>query len=185
MANKSKRGGNKNKIIGICCGIGVVVLLVVAIVAAVMANTGYNDAYFVSDDTKYVLTIDNTEEAEAEEDADAIVPTKIHYVYYYSGDDITDVKLFAEFADADTAQRAYDELMNSGEDIESSYKSVETDGKYLIQTFVESAYGDMTAADAKAQVELMNNINEAGDDEDAEGTEETTEETTEGTETTE
>ncbi len=184
MANNAKRGDNKNKIIGICCGIVVVILLVVAIVAAVMANTGINDAYFVSDGSKYVLTIDNTEEEEEGEGSDTNIPLKTHYVYYYSGDDVTEVKLFSEFADADKAKSAYDELLASGEDIESSYKAIELNGKYVVLTFLESDYEGMTASDVKDQIELINGANNEEEVETTETTEGGEETTVEETETT-
>ena len=83
--------------------------------------------------------------------------------------------------DANAAKTAYDELMESGEDVGSSYKSVEVNGKYVILTFLESDYEGMTASDVKTQIDLINNAS------DIEDTEETTveETTTDGETTTE
>ncbi len=173
MANNTKRGNNRNKIIGICCAVVVVILLIIAIVAAIFANMGYNDAYFQSDDSKYVLTIDNMEEIGEDEEVDPSMPLKTHYVYYYDGDNITEVKLFSEFGDADAAQTAYDDLLASEEGVEENYKSIETNGKYVILTFLDTDYEGLTASDVKAQIDMLNN---ADSGEETTTTEETTEE---------
>ena len=55
MAEKAKKN-NKNLIIGICAGVLVIAVVIVAVIFA--TKSSLNDAYFVSDDSKYVLTVD-------------------------------------------------------------------------------------------------------------------------------
>ena len=150
MANKKAKQDNKNVIIGICCA---VVVIVVVIVAIVMATRGsqLNDKYFVSDNTKYVLTFET--DASETDGSDIPAPVKMHVVYTYSGDDITGAKSYYEFADADSAQKYYDAYLKEGTD--NTFKSVTVDGKYVILEANEDDYKDMKASDVKAQVEML------------------------------
>ena len=163
MAEKAKKD-NKNLIIGICAAVAIVVVVVVAIVLVTKGGSSkLDDSYFVSDGTKYVLTVDveNTDEE--------YTPVKSHMVYYYSGDDITGVKVYYEYANADDAKAAYDALKEVGGF--ESFKSVELDGKYLIMTSKESEYAELKASDIKQQIEFMEmlqnmNLEETTDEEE-------------------
>ena len=146
MANKAKN--NKNLIIGICAAILVVVVVVVAIVLATRGgSTQLSDSYFVSDDTKYVLTLE-TNDSEEE-----YAPAKTHMVYFYSEDDVTGMKAYYEFADEAAAKAAFDYYKEAmeGED----YEDISIDGKYIVITSKESAYEGLTASDVKQQIEFM------------------------------
>ena len=161
MAKKAKKD-NKNLIIGGVCA--AVVVVVVIIVAAVLAMGGnkINDDYFVSDGSKYVLTVDSSEYDYDEEDA-AYVPIKTHLVYNYSGDEITGLKTYAEYADEAAAKTAYQAMKDAGEDL----TGVEINGKYLVQTATPDQYEGVTASDVKQQIELMESLqNMTFDDED-------------------
>lgn len=147
MAEKAKKN-NKNLIIGI---VAAVVVVVVVIVAVVLATSGskLSDSYFVSDGSKYVLTM-SAEEMSLEDDEYA--PLKAHVVYFYSGDEITGLKTYYEYADAGSAKTAFDALLQEmeGEDV-SNYA---LDGKYIIITSDESEYSEMTVDDVKQQIEF-------------------------------
>ncbi|MBR3172886.1 hypothetical protein IKF21_03220 [Candidatus Saccharibacteria bacterium] len=151
MANKSKKKDNKNVVVGVVVAIVVVVVVVVAVVLAVRGN-GLNDAYFKSDDTKYVLTIDNPTTGESE--TNSLEPVKTHIVYTYSGDQITGMKTYGEFKDTDTAKKAFDAIKESGEDM-TNYT---VEGKYIIITATADQYEGMTANDVKAQIEFMESL---------------------------
>lgn len=154
MANKAKKG-NKNMVIGLCATVAVIIVVVVAVVLAINSNK-LNDSYFVSDGTKYVLTINSDESLVKEGE---LVALKTHIVYNYSGDEITGMKSYAEFKDAETAQKAYDAIKNAGEDM-TNYS---IDGKYVIMTATPDQYKGMTATDVKAQIEFMENLKNNAD----------------------
>jgi|GEM_PF-1736080 len=150
---KAKTKSTKNRtgiIIGICSAIVVAIVVIVAVVLAT-SGTKLNDSYFVSDDTKYVLTIDSDSMYNEE---DEVVPIKAHLVYTYSGDDITGLKAYYEFANESDAKKAYDQYQS--DTIESeAYKEVVQDGKYVILTANESEYEGLTASDIKQRIEFM------------------------------
>ena len=152
MAKQAKKD-NKNTIIGgICAALVVVVVIVVAVVLATRGG-GLNDDYFKSDDTKYVLTIDSDMTGSDSENS-AVNPVKTHIVYMYSGDTITGMKTYGEFADNDAAKKAFDAIKEAGE----SMDGYELNGKYIIVTATEDQYKDMTASDVKAQIEFMESL---------------------------
>ena len=165
MANKKakNKGGNKNIIIGACCAVVVVVVIVVAIVLAVTSGNRLGDAYFVSDDTKYVLTVES-DDMVIDEEEEAYAPVKTHLVYTYSGDEITGLKAYYEYADNASAKAAYDYILSSGEET----GEVAIDGKYVIITAAPEEYEGLTASDVKQQVEfmeMMKSMNTEGTDE--------------------
>ena len=158
MANKTTKSkkDNKNLIIGLCAGLAVVVIAIVIIVLATQ-NSGINDSYFVSDGTKYVLTIDTSDEDS--EDTDDYTPLKTHLVYTYEGDTVTGLKSYYEYADAASAKTAYDAMKKAAEESESSeLDQMEVNGKYIIITASQDVYQDMTASDVKQQIEFMESL---------------------------
>ncbi len=168
MANRAKKN-NKKLIIGICSAIAVVVIIaVIAIVAT--RNGGLNDNYFKSDDTKYVLTIE-TDSLETDDDAQEYMPIKTHIVYTYEGDNITGMKTYAEYPDAETAKKSFDALKESDDE---SLKDAELNGKYIVITNSEDQYEGMTASEVKQQIEFMEMLKNTNSDDGSE-TEETNE----------
>ncbi|MBQ2660948.1 hypothetical protein IJF93_02650 [Candidatus Saccharibacteria bacterium] len=156
-ASKAKKTQNKDKniIIGICAAVVLVVIVIIAVVLAT-TNKKLDDSFFVSDGTKYVLTMD-MDDASDEEGA----PLKAHIVYFYSGDNVTGMKSYYEFADAAAAKAAY-ELYTAEED-GGSYS---IDGKYIILTAEPSDYEGMTASDVKQQIDFMEMLKNMDTDED-------------------
>lgn len=149
MAKRAKKD-NKNMIIGcICAAVVVIVVIVVAVTLA--TRSGLNDDYFKSDGTKYVLTIESDEMGGSEDNYN---PVRTHIVYTYSGDEITGMKTYGEFANADKAKEAYNAIKDAGEDM-ANYA---LDGKYIIVTGTEDQYKDMKASDVKAQIEFMESL---------------------------
>lgn len=146
MANKAKKD-NKNAIIGCICA--AVVVIVVVIVAVVLATNGnkLNDSYFKSDDTKYVLTMESDGT-----DTDEYTPIKTHLVYTYSGDEITGMTSYYEYADEAKAKAAADVWKENAGD---SYKEIYANGKYVVLVSNESDYEGVTASDVKQQIEFM------------------------------
>ncbi|MBR0431320.1 hypothetical protein IJJ05_03475 [Candidatus Saccharibacteria bacterium] len=149
MAEKAEKN-HKNLIMWICAILVIAAIVIVAVVLATRGSGAIDESYFKSDDTKYVLTVDAEDMlTEGEE----YVPIKSHLVYYYSGNEITSLKSYNEYADANTAKAAYEYYQNnvSNED----YKNIELNGKYVILTANESEYEGTTANDIKQQLELI------------------------------
>ena len=172
MAEKAKKATNNNNTILAICGIAIaVIIIIVAIVLATRGAGGINDSYFVSDGSKYVLTLgaDDTDEE------DDTAPVNAHLVYYYSDDAITDMKGFYEFATESAAKAAYDFYNENNDD---TYKSVELNGKYVILTANPSDYEGLTATDVKTQIDAIEQLKNNPNTE-AETIDEVEEETTE------
>ena len=176
-ASKSKKD-NKNLIIGCLAAVAVVVAIIITVV--VINNNSLNDNYFVSDGTKYVLTI----EADASDESDQYAPLKTHLVYTYDGDKVTGMKTYYVYGDNDSAKKAFDALKDAINNEEEA-KSMELNGKYIIITASEESYKDLTASDVKQQIEFMeklqnmNTSSDSTDDTEVTETTETTEETEE------
>lgn len=168
MAEKAEKKNNKNLVIGICAGVLMLAVIIVAVIFATK-STNLNDAYFVSDNTKYVLTIDGDELSS--EDSQ-YTPAKTHIVYTYSGDNVTGMFTYMEYADAATANlalEAYKSLDQTG------VKNLSTNGKYLVVEMTEDQYADVSASDVKQQIEFMEMLKnmDLGEIEDSENTENT------------
>ncbi len=156
MADKPKN--NKKLIIGICSAFAVVVIVAIIIVLLLTKGNGIGgqalgDNYFVSDNSKYVFTM-NADEIDVEDQT--YKPVKTHLVYTYSGNDITGLKYYYEFDNADTASKAYNE---TADELKTIYKDVTLDGKYIVMTSNETDYEGLTAEDVKQQIEFMEMIN--------------------------
>ena len=166
MAEKAKKN-NKNLIIGICTGVLIIAVVIVAVIFA--TKSSLNDSYFVSDGSKYVLTVDRDMlETEDKENS----PIKTHIVYYYSGDTITGVTTYMEFDNDATAKAALDLYKNADQ---TGVKSLKTDGKYLVVEMTEDQYKDLTVSDVKQQVEFMEMLKKSGTNNPDGANEETTE----------
>lgn len=166
MAEKAKKN-NKNLIIGICTGVLIIAIIIVAVIFA--TKSSLNDSYFVSDGSKYVLTVDRDMlETEDKENS----PIKTHIVYYYSGDAITGVTTYMEFDNDATAKAALDLYKNADQ---TGVKSLKTDGKYLVVEMTEDQYKDLTVSDVKQQVEFMEMLKKSGTNNPDGANEETTE----------
>ena len=145
-SNNSKK--NKNIIIGICAALVVIAIVVVAVILATR-GTKLDDSYFVSDGTKYVLTMEYDDSSSS----DDYTPAKMHMVYTYSDDEVTGLKFYYQYADEASAKAAYDYYKGLGN--EDAYKEITLDGIYVIMTANESEYTDLTADEVKKQVEFM------------------------------
>lgn len=152
MAEKAKKKNNQNLITGICVAVVVIVVIIIAVILATRGGT-LNDSYFVSDGTKYVLTIETADIEDGETDSHA--PLKVHSVYTYSGDQITGLKIYYEYADATAAKAAFDSLTDEEK---SGYKEIALDGKYLVLVTNESDYEGLTASEVKQQIEFIDSL---------------------------
>ena len=179
-SNKANKTKQQNKTTGIVVGIIVAIIVVAAIVIGVVLisknNSRLDDAYFKSDGSKYVLTLDANDLVD---EGDGLKPIKAHIVYYYSGDTITDLKAYYLFSDADTAKKALAKYRNNSD---SLYKDVSINDNYVIITSNASDYEGTSATDIKQQIDLMESIKNMPDS-NPDDSIDTTEDTTESTET--
>lgn len=154
----AKKKDNKNLITGIIAAVAAVALIAVIVVVVIMSNKKLDESYFVSDDTKYVLALD-AYSGMVSLDTNEYEPEKVYMIYFYSGDEVTDLKVYYEYEDDATAKEAADyfnELNNEEE--ETQVEAVEANGNYVVITMAKELYEDMTADDAKEQVEFMEMI---------------------------
>ena len=161
---KQSKKNNKGAIIGGCIAAAIIIIVIIVVCVIMVNKNSYNDAYFVSDGSKYVITY-NQEELDLDESSD-FTPVKSHLVYYYSGDKITDMKAFYEFADENTAKSAYDLYKEAGN---GNFKEISLSGKYVIITANDSEYADYTASDVKNQIEFNEKIKNADNGSEVEG----------------
>lgn len=152
MAEDAKKN-NKGLIIGICCGVVALIIAIVLIVIFVIKPGGLggslSDAYFVSDDTKLVMTLDSEQ---ASFDDEEYAPAKSHMVYYYSGDKVTGMSVFYEYGDEATAKLAYDHI---DDDARAEAKEIKIRGKYIEVVMKEDSYSEATPEEIKQQIEFM------------------------------
>lgn len=123
-------------------------------------DSNIDDSYFVSDDTKYVLTIDG--DFFDGEEGDAPSAVKMYVVFGYSGDTITSAILYQEYDSEAVAQIAYNYYKT--QDMYDEVENVYVDGRYLVAEMPREYYEDMSVDEIKEQIELM----EALDAEDME-----------------
>ncbi len=148
MAKKAKKSNQKNLIIGICCAVAVVIVIAIAIIFASSKTQKLDDAYFVSDDTKLVLTIDDVEEEY--EGAE-----KAYVVYTYSGDKITGAINYVKFKDSEAAKS---NIAIYKEAVGDEAKKVYANDSYLVIEMAEDSYKDTTASEVKQYIELMESL---------------------------
>lgn len=150
MTEKKARKNNRNIIIGAIIGIVALIVVVTLIIIMVARGNRLDESFFVSDGSKYVATLDGNDYGFSDEED--IVPVKVYVVYFVSGDKVTDMKSYYEFADEVSAKKAFD-IAKQGDSEELD--SYELNGKYIVLTAEPIQYEGMTAEDAKAQIEFI------------------------------
>lgn len=164
------KDSNKKPIIIACSIIAAIIVVVIAAVL-LLSNKGLNDNFFTSDGSKYVLSMDSDEVLGL--NIDDYDLKKAHLIYFCSNEKVTDLKLYYVYEDEETANKAAEYIR--GIDDSETIKDVAVDGRYVILTLGESLYTDMTAEDAKQQVEVMKAMFESpewNEDEEDSGEEE-------------
>ena len=151
MATQTRK--NKKIIAWICGVIVAIALVVVAIVAVIMSSNRISESFFVSDGTKYVVKL-GAENNMLDFNIDGYLPEKFYLVYFYSGDRVTDVKAYYKYEDDNAAREALN-YFNSQKEENADVTKFEINGAYVIAVLDKSLYENMTAEDAKQQVEFM------------------------------
>ncbi len=167
MTKKSKRN---NKPIFTVCAVVVAVVLLVVVAVLLLSNKRIDDNFFASDGSKYVYTMDYGEDMLGL-DLGEYTPKTIHMIYFYSANKVTDLKYYYVYEDEAIAKEAAEYIRKSNE---GNFKDITLNGKYVIITAEKSSYEEMTAEDAKNQIEFREEMRRATSGEEVE--EETNEE---------
>ncbi len=165
---KQSKKKNTGAIIGGCIAAAVIIIVIIVVCVVMASKNNYNDAYFVSDGSKYVISY--SEEDLELDDSSEYKPVKAHLVYYYNGDTITDMKAFYEFSDIETAKAAYNLYKDAGN---GNFKEISLSGKYVVITANESEYANYSASDLKSQTEFNEAVKDAEINESSEEAEST------------
>lgn len=164
----AKKKNSKSIIIGACIAAAAIIVIILAVVFAAKGSE-LSDSYFVSDGSKYVITMDRNDLG-LDESAELVT---IHQVYTYLGDEITGAKAYYEYASEDLAKAAYDEI-NANEG--NSFKSITLNGKYVILEADKSEYEELTLSSLKQLMEGEQNTDSEEGDTEEEAIEESEEE---------
>ena len=144
MAKKAKRKNQKNNNLMAWVFVALFLLIVVSIAVILTLNNGSdpntNEAFFVSDGTKYVVA---SEMGGSGEDGEAI---SAYDVYYYSGNAITDHKAYFEFIDEEAAKEALPDYQSLKD---NDIKSVEVNGRFIVFVAEPSQYEKITLDQVK------------------------------------
>ena len=128
---------------------GALAILIVVAVLIVVLNwqEPISDDYFVSDDTKIVLSMDD--EMASFETGD-YEPGITRIVYYHDGEKITNVKIFYEYENEDLAREAYNNIS-----VDYFATSKRLNGKYIVMQAKTETFDGLTVEEMEDQVESM------------------------------
>ena len=144
--------GNDKKLITTICAIvaGVVVAVVVALVLLLNNNRLSDDFFTTSEGSKYVFSMNQDRVLGLV--IDDYPPEKVHLVYFCKDDKVVDTKIYYVQKNDEEAKKAAD-IIRELED--PNIKEVDVNGKYVVVTTNRTLYDNMTAEDAKKQIEAM------------------------------
>lgn len=131
-----------------------VAIIAVSIVLGLYGHEELNDGYFVSDNSKIVMTVSGKNASPIEEES-GYEPIKVYTVYYYVGNSITGAKVFYEYINNDEAKVAYEKINLEDKDWAIS-KGI--DNKYIIVQYNKSLLKDFTAEQIRNSVEEINSM---------------------------
>lgn len=165
MAKKALNEKKKRNIIIACMAIIALIIIVIVTIVVINKNALNNGSFFVSDNTKLVLPLESGDRLSSDEDEPA--PQKTYFVYYYKDNDITDFKVYQEFANDSVAKEAYTYYKNN---LIPYLKDVSIDGKFVIITHLPEEYKSITAEDVRGTIRY--NEENSTNDENQDNTEE-------------
>ena len=141
--------------IGVLIGfiVAIVIFAGVSLVMILNRKVELNDEYFKTDGSKIVINYKPDfvlyEDGKYE-------PEKVYGVYYRSGNNISGVKIFYEYNNAETAEQEY-----NSDDVENSewVEKRELDGKYIVLSLKKTSSED---TNAEQITEYAEDLREAG-----------------------
>lgn len=176
---KAKKANNK--IINIA-GIFIIIAGIAIGVILALQHQTINDAFFIPNDNKYVLT-------RSSENGGDFGENKAHTVAMVKDDEIKSLAVYYEFESSDKAKENFETIDTVYKEGSSdSIKNISIKDKYIIVEYADKEFANMTASDFKAQVEFYQEVENSDydywtEDEITDGSTEKTEpETPEATE---
>lgn len=132
--------------------IGIVVLTIIIMVAvgvSLQVMNNLNDSYFVSDRQKLVLTMNK--EVASFEDGE-YEPDYTHVVYYYSGNEIKNVRIFFAYDNRSDAKYANKKIDMTTKPWASKKRQL---NKYVVFELNKDQYENLTTNDVKESIVSM------------------------------
>ncbi len=126
-----------------------VVALIILLIVLVARPTEYNDDYFVSDDAKLVVAVEK--EIAAYDDSE-YEPDVTYVLYYYSGNDVTSMKVFFRYDDEEAAKEANDNITMDGKDWATNKLQ---NGKYVVFDVAKDSYDGLTVSYIRKLIDDM------------------------------
>lgn len=172
MAKKSNPKNQKKRNIIIAC-VAAAAVIVVTIITIIIINKNAlnNGSFFVSDGSKLVISLSGDR---ISSDEDEPVPQKTYFVYFYKDNDITDLKVYQEYANDTIAKEAFSYFKNN---LSPYLKEISLDGKHVIVTRLPEEYEGITAEDVRNTIKY--NEEHSDDEELDDSTDDSAEEDTE------
>lgn len=160
MAERKKK--KKSEVINITFTIlaVVVVVVVVGLVAGFIWREKYNEDYFVSDDSKLVISLDK--DIASFEDGD-YEPELTRIVYYYDGDTINSMKVFFDYEDEAEAKVANENITMYGKDWATSKN---LNGKFIVFEVTKDQYEGLKTEDVRGMINDMKSAGTLYEDEE-------------------
>lgn len=146
---KKKIWQDKRMVAGVVTVLIVVIVVILAVVSATYQEP-IPDGYFVSDDTKLVLSLP-AEVSSFEENPD-FEPMVTRIVYEYDDDKITGAKIYFEYENADLAKEADRNITMDQKDWATSRR---VNGKYIVFGVKPEQYSGMTATQVRDDILSM------------------------------
>ena len=173
--SKIKRHFNKKSLIYLACAVISIISIVVIVIVIVSSlnKEPISEEYFVSDNTKSVISLDSSTGGEGGSSS------KTHIVYLHEGDEITGLKTYFEYATPEAAQAALESIKSNPD-----FTNAEVVGRYIIVTSDASKFEGLTVSDVKQQaaaIKQMQDANKAAQEQEGQS-EESTEEPVEESE---
>lgn len=131
--------------------LAVVVVTVVAIVIGVIVSQepALDDDYFVSDETKLVMSL-NRDVAAFEEGT--YEPEVTHLVYYYTGDEVTGMRIYFEYFTEAEAEVAFNNISMKDKNFATTKRR---NGRYVVFDAVRARYEGMTVEQVEKNISSM------------------------------
>lgn len=144
---KKKLEQGKNIIITVAAVLVAVVAIVIGVVVSHEAEI--TDDYFVSDDTKLVMSLDRDIAAFEEGPYE---PQLTHLVYYYTGDEVTSMRIYFAYDTVAEAETADANLNMKDKDFATTKRR---NGRYIIFDVVRTRYDGLTVEQVRKNIEAM------------------------------
>lgn len=140
---------NRKRGVSIFWAVGAILALAVVIALIVVLNQPekISQDFFVTDDTKVVMSIDGELSAMEEGEYE---PEVTRWVYFHNGEKVTNVKVYYEYEDEEDAAEAFDNITMS-----EFVAGKVLNGKYIVLQMKDDELGDISLEDIREQVEAM------------------------------